>query len=105
MYANLPLPPAPSPNKTLALFQAEGERFPNGVSFVSVNVSLRQRALRLIERCQCLVTHVFYPPPRRNAGIPSHLQRLRSVGASPVRDVRSLAGELSPAVGGFGSGR
>lgn len=33
----------PASNKTLALFQAEGERFPNGVSFVSVNVSLRQQ--------------------------------------------------------------
>lgn len=81
MYANLPLPPLPdpSPNKTLTLFQAEGERFLNGVSFVSVNVSLRQPALRLIECCQCLITHVF--PLRRNAGIPSHLQWLCSVAA------------------------
>lgn len=55
MYANLPLPPL---GKTLTLFQGERERFPNGVSFVSVNVSLRQRALRLTERCQCLITHV-----------------------------------------------
>ena len=93
MYANLLLPPPP--NKTFVLFQAEGERFPNGVSFVSVNVSLRQQALRLIERCQCLITHVS--PRRRNAGIPSHLQRLckaeRSVAAgascTPVRDVQS----------------
>lgn len=83
MYANLLLSslPDPSPNKTLALFQAEGERFLNGVSFVSVNVSLRQRALRLIECCQCLITHVFPPPPRRDAGIPSHLQWLCSVAA------------------------
>lgn len=53
--------PPPPPNKILALFQAEGERFPNGVSFVSVNVSLRQRALRLTERWQCLITHVSTP--------------------------------------------
>lgn len=114
MYANLPLPP---PNKTLALFQAEGERFPNGLSFVSVKVSLRQRALRqsrLIERCQRLTTRA---PPAEMRGFPPHRQQLHKAGSSAApphpgrarcagRGQHPIAARgLLPRVAGFGWGR
>lgn len=58
----------PPPNQTLSLFQAKGERFPNGGSFVSVNVSLKHRALGVTERWQCLITRV--PPAAGMQGFP-----------------------------------
>lgn len=65
-----PLQEKPSPSSR------RGRDFPIGVSFVSVNISLRQQARGLIERCQGLIiTHGCFPLPAGMQGFPPTSRR------------------------------